>query len=57
MYTIETASTISLFSSAVMRYEVNKHINVRAHLLPFDVAGSGANAIHGTSSERYLWNS
>ena len=40
IYAIETSSAILLFSGAVMRYDINKHINVRVCLLPFDVAGS-----------------
>ena len=41
IYAIETSSTILLFSGTVIRYEVNKQINVRACLLPFDVVGGG----------------
>ena len=40
IYAIETSSAILLFSGTVMRYKVNKHINVRACLLPFHVASS-----------------
>ena len=41
IYAIETSSVSLLFSGTIMRYTVKKHINVRACLLPFDVAGSG----------------
>ena len=41
IYAIETSSAILCFSDTMMRYKVNKHINVRVCHLPFDVAGRG----------------
>ena len=41
MYDIEMSSAILLFSGTVIRYEVSMHMNIRACLLPFDVAGNG----------------
>ena len=41
IYAIETSSAILRFSGTIIIDEVNKQINVRACLLPFDAAGSG----------------
>ena len=38
---MKTSSAILLSNGTVIRYEVNKQINVSMCLLPFDDAGSG----------------
>ena len=40
IYASVTSSAILLFSGTIIRYEVKKQINVRACLLPVDVAGT-----------------
>ena len=40
-YAMQTSCTVLLFNGTVIRYEVNKQINVSTCLLPLEVVGSG----------------
>ena len=56
MYAIETSSAILLFSGTIIRYEGSKHMNIRACLLPFDVAGSGPIQSMAHPAQGTFWN-
>ena len=41
IYAIDTSSAVLLLRGTMIRYEVSRHVNIIACLLPFEVAGRG----------------